>query len=225
MNRRVIILALMSAPFPAERLTATSPSTELHVVQSVDSPARSLSAIQVDVHAALRAEAATRRRRANTAEVVRLVDLYREMAAHPKRDQSALLVKLGLRVRSRLKEVSVQIERRYSQLGRNDKKKQSPSTLEVPETNVLAQQVAVQAGGAFGQAAQPAALAGAEAILDYGPELVDVIQQTISPATWNINGGNGAVVYFAPRRALVVSAPEAVHDKIDGVLGQLRAAP
>jgi hypothetical protein len=153
------------------------------------------------------------------------VDLYREMAAHPKRDQSALLVKLGLRVRSRLKEVSVQIERRYSQLGRNDKKKQSPSTLEVPETNVLAQQVAVQAGGAFGQAAQPAALAGAEAILDYGPELVDVIQQTISPATWNINGGIGAVVYFAPRRALVVSAPEAVHDKIDGVLGQLRAAP
>jgi hypothetical protein len=110
-------------------------------------------------------------------------------------------------------------------LGRNDKKKQSPSTLEVPETNVLAQQVAVQAGGAFGQAAQPAALAGAEAILDYGPELVDVIQQTISPATWNINGGIGAVVYFAPRRALVVSAPEAVHDKIDGVLGQLRAAP
>jgi hypothetical protein len=158
-------------------------------------------------------------------EVVRLVDLYREMAAHPKRDQSAFLMKLGMRVRSRLKEVRDQIERRYSQLGRDAKQKRSVSTLEVPETNVLAQQVAVQAGGAFGQAAQPAAQAEAEAILDYGPELVDVIQQTISPATWNINGGNGAVVYFAPRRALVISAPETVHDKIDGVLGQLRAAP
>jgi hypothetical protein len=157
-------------------------------------------------------------------EVVRLVDLYREMAAHPKRDESVFLVKLGLRVRSRLKEVRDQIERRYSPLGRNPKKKRSVSTLEVPETKVLAQQVAVQAGGAFGQAAQPVAQAGTEAILDYGPELVDLIQQTISPATWNINGGNGAIVYFMPRRAVVVSAPADVHGKIDDVLGQLRAS-
>jgi hypothetical protein len=119
-----------------------------------------------------------------------------------------------------LEKVRDQIERRYTNPDRNPKKK-SPSTLVAQDTSVLAQQVAVQAGGAFGQAAQP----GAAATIDYGPELVDLIQQTISPATWNINGGNGAVVYFTPLRAIVVSAPADVHEQIDDVLGQLRAVP
>ena len=61
--------------------------------------------------------------------------------------------------------------------------------------------------------------------IDFGPDLVELIQQTISPATWDINGGNGAIAYFAPVQSLVVSAPESVHYQIADLLSQLRAAP
>jgi hypothetical protein len=57
-----------------------------------------------------------------------------------------------------------------------------------------------------------------------GPELVELIQATISPDTWNINGGRGAIVYYGPLHVLVVSAPDEVHAQIGGVLGQLNVA-
>ncbi len=31
--------------------------------------------------------------------------------------------------------------------------------------------------------------------------LVDLIQRTISPSSWDVNGGNGSVRYFAPSRS------------------------
>ena len=221
MNARAMLLTLIVAVFAVEPLAATPPPNDPLPVRDANSTHRSLSAIQVDVHAALRAEAVTRRQGKNASEVVRLIALYREMATHPQRDTSAMLAKLGLRLRSRLEKVCDHIERKYARTDHGAKRKVMPSTLVLPESNVLAQQVAVQAGGAFGQAAQP----GADATIDYGPELVEIIQQTISPATWNINGGNGAIVYFAPRRAIVVSAPADVHDQVDDLLGQLRAVP
>jgi hypothetical protein len=221
MNTRAIILTLIAATFVVEPLAATAPQHDPLPARDANSPHRSLSAIQVDVHAALRAEAVTRRRGQNVPEVIQLIKRYREMAAHPQRDKSAILAKLGLRLRSRLENVRDHIERKYAQTDRGVKRKKIPSTLVLPVSNVLAQQVAVQAGGAFGQAAQP----GADASIDYGPELVEIIQQTISPATWNINGGNGAIVYFVPRRAIVVSAPADVHAQVDDLLEQLRAAP
>jgi hypothetical protein len=186
-----------------------------------------LSAIQVDVPAALRAEAVTRRLGGNAAEVIRLIDLYREMAAHPQHDRSVLLRKLGLQVRSRLDKVRDLIARRSSQPERRTNTLNvSLADRAVPESRVLAQQIGVPGGPAAGQIGQPAAAqAGAVGMIDYGPDLVELIQQTISPATWDINGGNGAVVYFAPRHAIVVSAPERVHEQIDDVLGQLRAVP
>jgi hypothetical protein len=58
--------------------------------------------------------------------------------------------------------------------------------------------------------------------IDYGPELVELIQRTISPDTWDVNGGNGTVFYYAPLRVLVVRAPAAVHGQVGGVLGQAR---
>jgi hypothetical protein len=221
MNARAIILTLIVAVFAAEPIAAMAPPNDPLPTRGANSTHRSLSAIQVDVHAALRAEAVSRRRGQNVPEVVRLTNLYREMAAHPQREKSDMLAKFGLRLRSRLEKVCDHIERKYTRTDLGAKRKEIPSTLVLPETNVLAQQVAVQAGGAFGQAAQP----GADATIDYGPELVEIIQQTISPATWNINGGNGAIVYFAPRRAIVVSAPADVHAQVDDLLGQLRAAP
>ncbi len=59
---------------------------------------------------------------------------------------------------------------------------------------------------------------------DYGQHLVDLIQKTIAPSTWDVNGGLGSIYYWRPGRALVVRQTGEVHDRMGGVLGQLRQA-
>jgi hypothetical protein len=185
---------------------------------------RSFSAIDDDLHEALRAEAVSRRQRENTREVIRLIELYREMAAHPKRHSSPLLAQMGLRLRSRLEKVREHVERQLAREERNAKKKDPPPNLAIPTTTVLAQQLPAP-GGAVPAPGGQLPGAGAGGIFDYGPDLVELIQATISPSTWDINGGNASIVYYAPLRVLVVSAPGEVHGQVGDVLGQLRAAP
>ena len=138
------------------------------------------------------------------------MDLYREMAAHPKRDQSALIAELGLKVRTRLVDVCEHIERKNSTTKKdtikNAKKKPTAPADVIPSDQVLAQQLVPNGGvPGQGQGGQPAgARPGAPQSFDYGPELVDIIQTVISPKTWDINGGPGAVVYYAPLRVLVI---------------------
>ncbi len=100
---------------------------ESFVGASADLSHRSLSAIQVDVRAALHAEATSRRLGPNTSDVIRLIDLYREMAAHPKRDRSLMLKQIGSRLRSRLEKVSDHIERKSSRAMQDGKKTTSPA--------------------------------------------------------------------------------------------------
>lgn len=187
---------------------------------------RSLTVIQNDVHAALREEASTRRDGDNTKQVLRLVDLYREMAAHPQHEKSFVLRELGQQVRARLVTVKDHVKRRSGQIEKGQAK--HPATVAAPDNRVLAQQLpgpAKPVNQAANQAAAaPAATANNGRPADYGPELVALIEATISPDTWNINGGPGAIIYYGPRQAMVVSAPDDVHGEIGGNLGQLRAA-
>jgi hypothetical protein len=187
---------------------------------------RSLTTIQNDVRAALRTEAVTWRAGDNAANVVRLVELYREMAAHPQRETSPMLKELGLHVRARLVTVRDRIERRLGDSKVKQKTAAQPDNVAAPENRVLAQQM--QPGNAAAAGAQAVTVTGTQSVTgvprDLGPELVDLIQATISPATWRINGGPSAIVYFAPRQALVVSAPDEIHARVGGVLQQLNAA-
>jgi hypothetical protein len=57
---------------------------------------------------------------------------------------------------------------------------------------------------------------------DYGPELLELIQRVIRPASWDVNGGASSGYYFQPLHALVISAPDEMHSEIGGVLGGLR---
>ncbi len=54
--------------------------------------------------------------------------------------------------------------------------------------------------------------------------LVELIQTTISPASWDVNGGQSTIVYFAPRHALVVRAPAEVHSRTRRLLRDLRSS-
>src|SRR3954451_2680030 len=92
----VVIASLLLQAAYAESSAADSASAK-----PTNAP-RSLTAIQVDVHAALRDEASTRRAGDNTPQVLRLVDLYCEMSAHPQHEKSFVLRELGQQVRARL---------------------------------------------------------------------------------------------------------------------------
>jgi hypothetical protein len=228
MIARPILFALMFFLLPIGSIVASEPPSDPRSLQDADAKHRSLSAIQDDLHDALRAEALTRRQGQNAPQIIRLVELYREMAAHPTRHDSRFLARMGLRLRSRLEKVRDHIERHTAREDRHAKRTDALADLRPPETPVLAQQPAGPGGPAPGAGGQPAgagARAGAGGIIDYGPDLVELIQATISPSTWDINGGNGSIVYFAPLRVLVVSAPGEVHGDVADVLGQLRAAP
>jgi len=59
---------------------------------------------------------------------------------------------------------------------------------------------------------------------DYGPQLVELIQQTIAPQTWDVNGGLGTAYYWRPGRALVIRQTGGVHDQLGDLLEQLGRA-
>ena len=52
--------------------------------------------------------------------------------------------------------------------------------------------------------------------------LIDLIQNTVSPQTWNTVGGPGAIQPFATNLSIVVSQTQEVHDEIANLLEQLR---
>ena len=52
--------------------------------------------------------------------------------------------------------------------------------------------------------------------------LIDLIQNTVAPQTWNTVGGQGAVQPFATNLSIVVSQTQEVHEEIVDLLDQLR---
>lgn len=63
---------------------------------------------------------------------------------------------------------------------------------------------------------------GAAVLGDYGQDLVDLIQKTIHPDFWDVNGGPGSIVYFSPLRCLVVRATHDVQGEVGGLIRGVR---
>jgi hypothetical protein len=57
---------------------------------------------------------------------------------------------------------------------------------------------------------------------DASAELIDVIQQTVAPQSWDVNGGEGVAIFFAPKGALVIHQTEEVHSGLFDVVNHLR---
>jgi hypothetical protein len=64
----------------------------------------------------------------------------------------------------------------------------------------------------------PAGAAGANSAQD----LIDLIRTTIAPDTWDIRGGPGTIMYFAPRQVLVIRQTDEVHGQFGDLMRQLR---
>ncbi len=191
---------------------------------------RPYTELTADVRAALRREATRReatRREATRREamaqsmderespVLELISLYNELQRDPRRQPNTALDRLRLKVRVRLARVKDEIQKELVGLGATTPSTPSPSgSQDYPAAAFAQEPIAPQTahrGGAAVAAAQGAAL-------------VELIERTISPDIWDVNGGPATVVYFAPRHALVVRAPSEIHDRVDGLLRGLREA-
>lgn len=84
----------------------------------------------------------------------------------------------------------------------------------------LGQAMNVAAPGAFSDESSPKN----QTIQDAGENLVEVIQQTIHPDSWDANGGNGQIQFWLPNGTLVIRQTEPIHQEIQGLLNQLRRA-
>jgi hypothetical protein len=120
-------------------------------------------------------------------------------------------------VRARLDQLSTQISKRIA--------KEKPAQADAKVKSVAAAgdekplaQVGLPAIGGAGRAAAPTGPA------DYGQALVDLIQSTISPKSWDVNGGNATIYYWQQQHAIVVRATSELHGQISDALDQLNRA-
>jgi len=132
-------------------------------------------------------------------------------------------IELALKVRGRLVELSRQLTTKAARQAPAPDG-QMPKSVGPTARPVLAQfgQLGPLRPGAARQV--PGAGGGILLVGDAGQELVDLIQQTLAPHTWDINGGPGTIRFWRPGHALVVYQTGEVHDQLANLVEQLEKA-
>ncbi|NUQ63259.1 MAG: hypothetical protein HUU20_12335 [Pirellulales bacterium] len=204
----VIILALAVAPDGN-----TPPKGILASGQAAASSPSNSQPLDDAVHAALRRRARPTDEEAKPAarELLAVYGALEQDGHLPKAQRERLRVQ----VRRRLLKLADQItyveavEKRNADMRR-------PKSVQLPDgkPEALAQ---IQGGPA--QRGQAGFGGGPP---DAGEQLVDLIQRTIAPSTWDVNGGPGAIYYWRPGRALSVRQTSEVHHRLGGLLDQIR---
>jgi hypothetical protein len=164
------------------------------------------------------------------ADVVReMCELHGQIVGDPRYAASDTLKQYRTRLWSRLIRAKADYKRQLARAGDQQDALEDVAVLE------QADPLAVAAADSFLQSLSlldqtqggPGALLayGGRAVTpDHGRELVELIERTINPAFWDVNGGPGTIVYYRPLMCLVVRATTEVHGNVGGVLGGLRAA-
>ena len=195
------------------------------VQQTPAVPVRSAGELRTAVHEALRhwvhpadsvADRAARE----------FLALYQEVLHHPqlaRQSKQELLLTLRSRLRSQLRQI----------LARNARSQpfaaDAPQSITVPEGAKLplAQIAAPGMGGQRGAWGNPAAAQANNAnglLIDAGQDMVELIQKTISPSSWDVNGGPGSIMYWRPGNCLVVRQTQEIHEAMGGLIDQLGRA-
>lgn len=198
--------------------------------------------LSADVNSALRAEAISPSAAARLLAVRRLATLHDELSSHERFSQSELLQRDYQRIRLRLLNIYHDLStKEHGEPNTSDSSKADNERREAPAsidrtTEVLAQAIGPiggpgggpgrgPGGGVAGGLGGPGGPVGpAAAGPDYSVELIDIITRTITPDTWDVVGGPSSIGYYRQGMALVVRAPQAVHEKMAQLLQDLRAA-
>lgn len=78
--------------------------------------------------------------------------------------------------------------------------------------------------GGFGPAGQVIGAAGTlqAQTANNARQLIELIETTIAPASWQTNGGLGTIHYFAPAQVLVIRQTDGVHGRVGQAIRGLR---
>ncbi len=104
-------------------------------------------------------------------------------------------------------------------LGNGMAKKMSPGSI---NPNVLGQYHGMGSQGGFGPNSPPGGAAGGSSFADF-QSLIDLIQTTVVPDTWEALGGPSTMAPYPQNLSLVISTTSDVHDQIADLLDSLRA--
>jgi hypothetical protein len=187
-----------------------------------------------DVSAALRSEARAVTPTARVAAVQQMCQLYRELASDPRLEASDVLKGYKTKLWSRLTRIERELEQRVARQasaasGRAASPRATSDTefLAMREASALAasqSNAQYRQGGAGEVSADRGAAFGGGTVNDHAQELIELIQRTIRPNSWDVHGGQGSMFYFRPLMALVVRATSEVHGDVGGLLRALRRA-
>lgn len=187
--------------------------------------------IQRDLRGLLRKEAAPRSDQEHAELIWEMTRLYDELKRDPRQSQSDTLKSYRHQLWSRLTQTKKQLEAKFARQGKkSDAAAASAEVAQSPGAEALAENldlVGHAIGGPLGLVSQarnrePRGAAGGGGVSDYGPLLVELIERTIAPDFWDVNGGPGSIVYFQPLHCLVVRASGEVHGDVGGLLGKLK---
>lgn len=229
----VVALLAVSPTAPPAEPAANEKTTNVTVVSEPRTPHE----LRTAVHEAMRRQATTSgtEKAAATRE---LISLYKEVSDSTvltdadKRRQAAYL-------RSRLRRTSTALAR---QLAVDDQPAaERPQAAAAPgqpaAQALLAQKPGNAARPAAGAQAPPANFLAPQATVGQpggggsswdamtaqnAQELIELIQNTIAPHTWDVNGGHGVIRYFAPGQVLVIRQSGGVHGQVGDAIQNLR---
>ena len=156
--------------------------------------------LRAQVDSLLRREATAKTTDERRTAVRDLVDLARQIDA-----STGIAPAERSRARNRVRARLAQLRRELEQPAAADRAARR-------DRPPLLAQVGPGAGGGPGNPPAPP---------DHGDDLAELIRQTVAPETWDVNGGNGVIVYFPARRVLVVRQQSEVHWGLADVLNQL----
>ena len=195
---------------------------------STPHPERPYHELSREMRGLLRQEARAQNKQDRAVQIHRLAELFLEVVSDPRIHTSDTLKAYKAQMHKRLRSIKrdLELELVREQKLRRQQQIPEPDPLVHAATNSMYQQMAMldsTLGGPASIFMHPAARGGG-AVTDNAQELIELIQRTINPQFWDVNGGPGTIVYYAPLQALVVRATTEVHGRVGGLAGALRQA-
>ncbi len=195
---------------------------------SAPHPQRPYHELSQEMRGVLRQEARATHRSDRAVHIHHLAELFLEVVSDPRIHTSDTLKAYKAQMHKRLRSIKrdLELELIREQKLRRRQSLPEPDPIVHAATHSLYQQMSLvdsTLGGPASIFMHPGAQGGG-AVSDNGQELIELIQRTINPQFWDVNGGPGTIVYYAPLQALVVRATTEVHGRVGGLAEALRQA-
>lgn len=179
--------------------------------------------IQKELSALFKQEALSKDEAERATIVRRLCELHSEIRLDPRHEYAEAMKGYRAQVWARLKRIQADLKSHVARL----RKVKAADVGTDPELLAAMDSMAASLNLVDNTLGGPTSLlsrGGGARPGDYGPELVDLIERTINPDFWDVNGGPGTIVYYQPLMCLVVTATGEIHGDVGGILGGLRRA-